>query len=89
MPDDLTPSSAGRARPGPSPRKAAGFAGALLMSLLGILPFLFGIGFLAPLIAQLLERALPAAAQAQWPLLVGLAIGGSWGALANLRGRWL
>ena len=89
MPDDLMPSSADRAQPSPSPHKDAGVVGALLTSLLGILPFLFGIGFLAPLIAQLLERALPAAAQAQWPLLVGLAIGGSWGALANLRGRWL
>ena len=61
----------------------------LLMSLLQSLPFLFGIGFIAPLITQLLERALPAAAQAQWPLLVGLAIGGTWGAVANVTGRWL
>jgi len=89
MPDDLTPSSPDRTRPSPPPQKGAGVVGALLTSLLGVLPFLFGLGFLAPLIAQLLERALPAAAQAQWPVLVGLAIGGSWGALANLRGRWL
>ncbi len=61
----------------------------LLMSLLQSLPFLFGIGFIAPLIAQLLKRALPEAAHAQWSLLVGLAIGGSWGAFANLKGRWI
>ena len=53
------------------------------------MPFVFGIGFIAPLITQLLERTLPAAAQAQWPLLVGLAIGGTWGAIANVTGRWL
>jgi len=62
--------------------------GRVLMLLQGM-PFLFGLGFIAPLIAQLLERALLAATQTEWPLLVGLAIGGSWGALANLRGRWL
>lgn len=61
----------------------------LLTLLLEGMPLLFGIGFIAPLVTQLLERAVPEAAQAQWPLLTGLAIGGSWGALANLRGRWL
>ncbi|HEX7886928.1 MAG TPA: hypothetical protein VF474_13210 [Phenylobacterium sp.] len=68
---------------------AAGFIARLLMFLAQILPFLVGVGFFAPLITQLIERALPEAAHAQWPLLVGLAIGGSWGAVANLRGRWL
>jgi len=63
----------------------------LMGRLLGLLllPLIFGIGFIAPLITQLLERTLPAAAQAQWPLLVGLAIGGTWGAIANVTGRWL
>lgn len=61
----------------------------LLMFLAQILPFLFGVGFFAPLIAQLLKRALPEAAHAQWPVLVGLAIGGSWGAFATLKGRWI
>ncbi|HEX7884707.1 MAG TPA: hypothetical protein VF474_01905 [Phenylobacterium sp.] len=68
---------------------APGFIARLLMFLAQILPFLVGVGFFAPLITQLIERALPEAAHAQWPLLVGLAIGGSWGAVANLRGRWL
>ena len=63
--------------------------GRLLGLLLRGMPFIFGIGFIAPLMTQLLERALPAAAQAQWPLLVGLAIGGTWGAVANVTGRWL
>jgi hypothetical protein len=63
--------------------------GRLLMVLLQGMPLIFGIGFVAPLIAQLLARGVPGAAQAQWPLVAGLAIGGSWGAIANLRGRWI
>ena len=74
---------------GSDPPAAASVVGRLLGLLLQGMPFIFGIGFIAPLIAQLLERALPAAAQAQWPLLVGLAIGGTWGAVANVTGRWL
>lgn len=62
---------------------------AALQKLFAILPFLFGIGFLAPLIAQ---------AMAYWgwdaPLglsriAFGLVIGGIWGLIATLRGRWI
>lgn len=53
------------------------------------LTFLFGIGFLAPLVAQILERTLPSIAGTPWPLAVGLIIGGGWGALAQKTGRWL
>ena len=88
MPRDVGQPSSGGAGLGP-PAASGSLLGRLLMLLLQGMPLLFGLGFLAPLIAQLLERALPAAAHAQWPVLVGLAIGGSWGALANLRGRWL
>jgi len=63
--------------------------GRLLGLLLQGMPFIFGIGFIAPLMTQLLERTLPSAAQAQWPLFVGLVIGGTWGAVANVTGRWL
>ena len=73
----------------PPAAASASLMGRLLGLLLQGMPFIFGIGFIAPLITQLLERALPAAAQAQWPLLVGLAVGGTWGAVANLTGRWL
>lgn len=54
-----------------------------------ILPFLFGVGFVAPLIVQVLQRALPGAVPAPWHLLIGLAVGGAWGVLANVRGRWI
>jgi hypothetical protein len=71
------------------PTAAVGLLGRLLTLLLQGMPLLFGLGFIAPLITQLFERALPGAAQGEGPLLMGLAIGGSWGAIANLRGRWL
>ena len=88
MPRDVAQPSNDGAGPGP-PIAPVGLLGRLLPLLLQGMPLLFGLGFIAPLIAQLLERTVPGAAQAQWPLLTGLAIGGSWGALANLRGRWL
>lgn len=53
------------------------------------LTFLFGIGFLAPLIAQVLERTAPSIAATPWPLVVGLLVGGGWGALAQKTGRWI
>jgi len=86
--DDVAPPSSDGFESGP-PTPPVGTGGRLLMVLLQGMPFLFGIGFVAPLIAQLLARGVPGAAQAQWPLVAGLAIGGSWGAIANLRGRWL
>jgi hypothetical protein len=87
--DDVAQSPSGGAGLGP-PTAPVSLIGRLLMLLLQVMPLIFGLGFIAPLIAQLLDRVLPgAAAQAQWPLLAGLAIGGSWGALANLRRRWL
>jgi len=88
MPRDVAQPSNDGAGPGP-PIATVGLLGRLLALLLQGMPLLFGLGFIAPLIAQLLERTVPGAAQAQWPLLTGLAIGGSWGALANVRGRWL
>lgn len=54
-----------------------------------ILPLLFGLGFVAPLIAQVLQHVLPDVVPAPRPLLIGLVVGGAWGALANVRGRWI
>jgi hypothetical protein len=88
MPRDVAQPSSDGAGSGPPPAPVS-LLGRLVTLLLQGMPLLFGVGFIAPLIAQLLERTLPGAAQAQWPLLAGLAIGGSWGALANLRRRWL
>jgi len=63
--------------------------GRLLPLIFRNLTFLFGIGFLAPLVAQTLERTLPSISGTPWPLLVGLVIGGGWGAIAQKTGRWV
>ena len=57
--------------------------------LLAIMPFLFGTGFLAPLIAQMLQHAGVGGAWGLSTEFCGLVIGGGWGLIANLRGRWL
>jgi hypothetical protein len=88
MPRDVAQPSSDGAGSG-SPTAPVSLFGRLLTLLLQGMPLLFGLGFIAPLIAQLVERAVPGAPQTQWPLVTGLAIGGSWGALANLRGRWI
>jgi hypothetical protein len=87
--DSVAPPPGGGVGSDPPAAASPGLMGRLLGLLLQGMPFIFGIGFIAPLITQLLERTLPAAAHAQWPLLVGLAIGGTWGAVANVTGRWL
>ncbi len=61
----------------------------LLGGLFKVMPLLFGLGFLAPLIAQILTLtgwSLPGEIA---PLAVGLTIGGLWGGIATLTGRWL
>jgi hypothetical protein len=60
-----------------------------LQTLFKIMPFLFGIGFIAPLIAQTMvywgwEPPLGMA-----PIAFGLLIGAPWGFYATLRGRWV
>ena len=51
-------------------------------------PLLFGVGFIAPLTAQILERL-------EWhlpfgltPLIAGLILGAAWGTYAQIKGRW-
>ena len=52
-------------------------------------PILFGVAFLAPLIAQSLEAASLPAPFGLEPLPFGLALGLSLGVIAALRGRWV
>lgn len=89
MPRDVAQPSDDGAGPTPPAAAPVGLVGRLLTLVLQGMPLIFGIGFIAPLITQLLERSLPGAALAQWHLLAGLAVGGSWGAFANLKGRWI
>lgn len=53
------------------------------------MPFLFGIGFIAPLVAQLMLRFDVAAPIGLSPIVVGLLIGAPWGLVTVMRGRWL
>jgi hypothetical protein len=53
------------------------------------MPLIFGIGFLAPLIAQVVERSGLTLPYGVAPLAAGLVIGGLWGAHAQFRGRWI
>lgn len=53
------------------------------------MPFLFGIGFIAPLVAQLMLHFDVAAPIGLSPIVVGLLIGAPWGLVTVMRGRWL
>lgn len=61
----------------------------VLKNLIHFMPLIFGIGFLGPLIAQIIQML-------GWPTLLGLSsltlglvIGTAWGAFAQFRGRWI
>ncbi len=53
------------------------------------MPFFFGVGFIAPLIAQILERFSLPVPLGMSALAFGLLIGAPWGLITVLRGRWL
>ncbi|WP_435418170.1 hypothetical protein WAB17_00920 [Parerythrobacter aurantius] len=54
-----------------------------------VMPFLFGIGFIAPLIAQTMAVWEWDAPGGLSRLGLGLIIGGVWGLYATIRGRWI
>ena len=54
-----------------------------------IMPFLFGIGFVAPLIAQTMAVWGWDAPLDLTRIAFGLLVGGSWGLYATIRGRWI
>ncbi|MFN3231191.1 MAG: hypothetical protein ACE363_03405 [Alphaproteobacteria bacterium] len=62
---------------------------AFIRRLYAIGPILFALGFLTPLIAQIIERAGWTAPWDLSPLLFGLILAAVWGGLAQWRGRWL
>ena len=62
---------------------------AVLKKLFYVMPLIFGIGFIAPLIAQTMAYWDIEAPFGIGRLAFGLAIGASWGLYAVLRGRWL
>lgn len=60
-----------------------------LRKLFYVMPFLFGIGFIAPLIAQTMAYWGVAAPFGMSRIAFGLLIGAPWGLYAVLRGRWI
>jgi len=54
-----------------------------------LMPVWFGLGFLAPLIAQTLIHTGLAGVLPVSPLIFGLVVGGGWGAVAVKTGRWI
>jgi len=60
-----------------------------MQSLFKIMPFLFGIGFIAPLIAQTMAYWGWAPPLGLSAIGFGLLIGGPWGLYATMKGRWL
>lgn len=60
-----------------------------LKKLFDVMPFLFGIGFIAPLIAQTMAYWQIEPPFGLSPIVFGLVIGAPWGLYATLRGRWL
>ncbi|WP_379547542.1 hypothetical protein ACFCW2_01150 [Qipengyuania sp. DSG2-2] len=60
-----------------------------LKKLFAIMPFLFGIGFIAPLIAQVMALWGWEAPFGMERIVFGLVIGAAWGLYATIRGRWI
>ena len=60
-----------------------------LKKLFYVMPFLFGIGVIAPLIAQTMAHWEVAAPFGMSRIVFGLLIGAPWGLYAMLRGRWI
>ncbi len=54
-----------------------------------MMPLLFGLGFLGPLFAQVLTMAGWTPPMGLPPLAIGMVVGGVWGGVATLTGRWL
>ncbi len=62
---------------------------AAVRKLFAIMPFLFGLGFIAPLTAQLMAMWEMEAPFGLSRIAFGLLFGGTWGLVANIRGRWV
>ncbi|MEM6555873.1 MAG: hypothetical protein AAF642_08370 [Pseudomonadota bacterium] len=52
-------------------------------------PLLFGIGFLTPLVSQVIQAVSWTPPLGLTPLMTGLIVGGAYGLIAQIRGRWI
>ena len=62
---------------------------AILTPLFNWMPIIFGIGFVAPVIAAFLVAFGMDALLGQPAIYAGLAIGTTWGIVAKFTGRWI
>lgn len=62
---------------------------AAIRKFFALMPLFFGIGFIAPLIAQSMGALHLAAPFGMNPVAFGLAVGAPWGLYATWRGSWL
>lgn len=60
-----------------------------LVGLFKILPLIFGLGFLAPLISECLNALVVTRDLGLPNLAIGLIVGGAWGANTMRTGRWV
>ena len=61
----------------------------VIAKLFAVMPLLFGIGFIAPLTAQLMAVWDVDAPLGMGRIGFGMLLGGAWGLYANIKGRWL
>jgi hypothetical protein len=61
----------------------------IVQGFLKLLPLWFGIGFIAPLTAQILKVNGWGDGLAVSPLVIGLILGTVWGGATVIRGRWI
>jgi len=60
-----------------------------LKKLFAVMPLFFGIGFIAPLVAQVMAAWQWDAPLGLTRVAFGLTIGALWGLYATIRGRWV
>ena len=61
----------------------------LIKSIFYFGPLIFGFGFLAPLISQIIQAVGWTPPFGLTPLMTGLLVGGTLGLIAQYRGRWI
>lgn len=61
----------------------------VIRKLFAVMPLLFGIGFIAPLTAQLMAYWGIEGPLGMSRIGCGLLLGGAWGLYANIKGRWI
>ena len=61
----------------------------VLKNILHFMPLIFGLGFLGPLISQILAMTGHGEVAGLPALAIGLTVGGLWGLFAQWRGRWV